>query len=98
MSARQSWGTCPIRRSWSTRYRNRPAARAALDTTRRVNRANGVPEPLRPVGFYRCPPRDQGGCGGWHLEYDRQAAEEFIRGQLGGGDIRRAFVEHLPAA
>ena len=66
MTARRlTWGSCPTQK---IRYRNRKAARSAIDTHRnrwRAHTPQGTPFPE--LWVYRCPR-----CRGWHFTHIRQ--------------------------
>lgn len=76
MSAPQALGACSLVGPHRVRYRNRKRARQGLDRGRRLCRARGIPEALWPAETFRCPPRDRGGCNGWHLRVDAVARRE----------------------
>lgn len=60
MTARVAKGRCP---SQKTRYRNKNAVRAGIDTTRQAfRRCTGRDAP--PLFFYRCQR-----CRGWHMTH-----------------------------
>jgi len=78
VSAREATGVCPVGGRNKIRYRNRRAAMAALQRVRHNLGERGIPPELQPSRYYRCPPKGEGGCGGWHLARDRRAMEERV--------------------
>lgn len=67
MTARTQYGVCT---TGKVRYRNRGAARSAIDTVhQRIATAIGRPE--QRLHAYRCPR-----CHGWHLTKLAQSQEE----------------------